>query len=76
MQAQPNYDADFDPNLLEDGQKIVTRKVKKKIRYQNSRGEWVEDEIEVEEEVVLDKNGKELRKREKPQNGPVMDPST
>jgi hypothetical protein len=44
----------------------VTRKVKKKIRYQNSRGEWVEDEIEVEEEVVLDKNGKELRKREKP----------
>ncbi len=41
--------------------------MKKKIRRLNSKGEWVEEEIEVEEEVVIDKaTGKEIRKREKP----------
>ncbi len=36
----------------------------------------VEVEIEVEEEVVIDKKtGQEIRKREKPQEGLVQDPS-
>ncbi len=53
--------------MLEEGQEIITRKVKKKIKRLNSNGEWVEEEIEVEEEVVIDKaTGKEIRKREKP----------
>lgn len=34
----------------------------------NSKGEWEEVEIEVEEEVIIDKNtGEVLRRREKPQ---------
>lgn len=33
----------------------------------NSKGEWEEVEIEVEEEVIIDKNtGEVLRRREKP----------
>lgn len=75
QRANPNYDADFDPNLLEDGQKIITRKVKKKIRRLNSKGEWVEEEIEVEEECVVDKYGNILRTREKPKEGLVTDPA-
>ncbi|KAL4510825.1 hypothetical protein ABPG72_004979 [Tetrahymena utriculariae] len=71
----PNYDQDFDPELLEEGQKIIIKKTKKKIQRMNSRGEWVEEEIEIEEEVVVDKNGNEIRKREKPQSGIYTDPS-
>lgn len=44
---------------------MITRKVKKKVRRLNSRGEWEEVEIEVEEQVIIDKRtGKEIRKRE------------
>jgi hypothetical protein len=47
---------------------IILRKVKKIIKRRDSKtGEWIEEEIEVEEEVVIDKNtGNEIRKREKP----------
>lgn len=42
---------------MEENQEIVIRKVKKKIRRKDSvTGEWIEEEIEVEEEVVIDKN--------------------
>lgn len=55
---------------------LIKRKVKKKIRRLNSKGEWEEIEIEVEEEVVIDKlTGKELRKRELEPTGPHMDPA-
>lgn len=55
---------------------LIKRKVKKKIRRLNSKGEWEEIEIEVEEEVVIDKlTGKELRKRELEPTGPQMDPA-
>ncbi|KAL4479494.1 hypothetical protein ABPG72_011816 [Tetrahymena utriculariae] len=74
LRANPNYDPDFDPNLLEDGQRIITRKVKKKIRRLNSKGQWVEEEIEVEEECVVDKFGNVIRSREKPKEGFSMDP--
>lgn len=75
LRANPNYNPDFDPSLLEDGQRILVRKVKKRIRRLNSRGEWVEEEIEIEEECVVDKNGNVIRAREKPKEGPVLDPS-
>lgn len=50
MKLNPNYNPDFDPALLEDGQRIITRKVKKKVRRLNSKGEWVE---EVREREIL-----------------------
>lgn len=40
--ADPSYSQDFDPNLLEDGQKIMIRKVKKKVKVLNANGEWVD----------------------------------
>lgn len=43
MRQNANYDEDFDPNLLEEGQKILTRKVQKKVKRMNSKGEWVEE---------------------------------
>lgn len=74
--AKPGYNADFDPNLLGENEMLITRKVKKKIRRLNSKGEWEEVEIEVEEQVVIDKRtGKEIRKREIEQQGAVMDPA-
>jgi len=36
---------------------------------------FVFQEIEVEEECVVDKNGNIIRTREKPKDGPVMDPA-
>lgn len=51
----PNYNSDFDINLLQENEEIITRKVLKKVKRKNSRGEMVEVEIEVEEEVVIDK---------------------
>lgn len=63
----PNYDPLFDPSNLNEDEKIVVRKVKKQVERQNSKGEWVMEEIEVEEEVIVNsKTGEELRKREKP----------
>lgn len=44
-----DYDAEFDPELLDENEMIVTRKVKKKVKRLNSRGEWEEMEVEVEE---------------------------
>ncbi|EGR29468.1 phage head-tail family protein, putative [Ichthyophthirius multifiliis] len=73
----PNYDSEFDPELLEEGEKLIVRKVKRKVKRLNSKGEWIEDEIEIEEEVIIDtKTGKELRSRDKaPQSGLVVDPA-
>ena len=70
-----NYDPDFDPDLLDENHEIVIRKVKKKIRRRDSKtGEWIEEEIEVEEEVVIDKRtGEVIRKREVEPTGTVMD---
>ncbi|EGR34049.1 phage head-tail family protein, putative [Ichthyophthirius multifiliis] len=75
IRENPNYDPDFDPNLLDEGQKIITRRVKKMVRKQNSKGEWIEEEIEVDEECVVDKDGNILRTREKPKEGLYTDPS-
>ena len=62
------YDPEFDSNNLEEDQKIITRKVLKVIERKNSKGDWVFEEVEVEEEVVIDvKTGLEIRKRNKPQ---------
>lgn len=73
---KPGYNADFDPNLLGENEMMITRKVKKKVRRLNSRGEWEEVEIEVEEQVIIDKRtGKEIRKREIEPQGAVMDPA-
>lgn len=36
------------------------------IKRQNTNGEWVEEEVEVEEEVVVNAQGEELRVRDKP----------
>ena len=61
------YDPDFDPKNLNDDEQIVIRRVKKLIERQNTKGEWVTEEIEVDEEVVINtKTGEEVRKREKP----------
>ncbi|CAK93569.1 unnamed protein product (macronuclear) [Paramecium tetraurelia] len=62
----PFYDALFDPEFLNPDEKIVIRKVKKMVKRQKSDGEWVEEEMEVEEEVVVNAQGEELRKRDKP----------
>jgi len=32
MRQNPNYNPDFDDSLLEDGQRLVTRKIKKKVK--------------------------------------------
>jgi hypothetical protein len=65
--TKPNYNADFDAELLDENEEIQVRKTKKIVKRKDSAtGEWIEDEIEVDEEVVIDKRtGKELRKREK-----------
>ena len=63
----PDYDPQFDATQLEAEEKIIIRKVKKIIQRQNSNGQWVDEEVEVEEEVVINtKTGQELRKRDKP----------
>ncbi|CAK85452.1 unnamed protein product (macronuclear) [Paramecium tetraurelia] len=62
----PFYDPLFDPEFLNPGEKIITRKVMKLVKRQNSQGEWVEEETEVEEEVVVNAQGEELRARDKP----------
>ncbi|KRX10902.1 hypothetical protein PPERSA_12026 [Pseudocohnilembus persalinus] len=70
------YNPDFDPELLGENEAIVKRKIKKKIKRLNSQGQWEEIEVEVEEEVVIDKlTGKQIRKREIEQPGPKMDPT-
>jgi hypothetical protein len=63
MRENPNYDADFDPNLLEDGQKIITRKVKKLVKRQNSKGEWIEEVIILKNRLYLDNSYKGNRNR-------------
>jgi hypothetical protein len=63
------YNADFDPDLLEIGQKIITRKTK--VRRIDSKGNEYWEEIE--EEVLVDSDGKVLKVREKPRaEGPHM----
>ncbi|CAD8132675.1 unnamed protein product [Paramecium octaurelia] len=62
----PFYDPLFDTEFLNPGEKIITRKVMKLVKRQNSQGEWVEEEMEVEEEVVVNAQGDELRARDKP----------
>ena len=70
----PTYNADFDPDCLNEDQEIVVKKVKKVIQRKNSKGEIESLEVEVEEEVVIDKKtGQEIRSREKPQKGFVKD---
>lgn len=62
----PNYDPLFDPEFLNPDEKIVVRRVKKVVKRQNSKGDWVEEEQEVDEEVVVNAKGEELRVRDKP----------
>lgn len=77
QQQQPDYNQDFDPQLLEDNQQIVVQTVKKKIKQKDASGNIVEDEIDVIEEIVIDKTtGKEVRKREKQQTGFQVDAVT
>lgn len=43
QQQQPDYNQDFDPQLLEDNQQIVVQTVKKKIKQKDASGNIVED---------------------------------
>lgn len=43
----------FDAVNLNENEKIVVRRVKKMIERQNSKGETVQEEIEVDEEIVI-----------------------
>lgn len=61
-----NYDPLFDAANLNENEKIVVRRVKKIVERMNSKGEMVQEEIEVDEEIVINTlTGEEVRKREK-----------